>query len=42
MEGISKDHIIAGIIGGITSLGLAFAMKKAMKHRRGKKMRTFS
>ncbi|CDW85988.1 endoribonuclease l-psp [Stylonychia lemnae] len=37
---ISKDHFIAGVIGGVASLFLAMAARNVMfKHRRGKWMR---
>lgn len=34
MDKISKEHVIAGVIGGFTSLVLAFALRKAMHGRK--------
>ena len=40
MDSINKESLIAGLIGGVTSLALAFAIRKAVfKHKRGKWMR---
>lgn len=30
MDSVSKQHVISGIIGGITALGLAFIIRRAM------------
>ncbi len=30
MDSIKKDHIIAGVIGGLVSLGVAYAAKRIM------------
>ncbi len=34
MDSVSKQHIISGVIGGITALALAFVVRKAMWARR--------
>ena len=40
MDSISKENIFAGVVGGVTSLFLAYALRKAVfQHRRGKWMR---
>ena len=41
MDGVRKEHVIAGVIGGITSLALAMVARKLIfaKHRRGGRWR---
>ncbi len=34
MDSVSQQHIISGVIGGITALALAFVVRKAMWARR--------